>query len=458
MPPFWNISDTSATAIVKQDGTSLTYSQLYSAADCFAEKLAERSLLLIQAANNLESVISYIACLRNNHVAMLVSRDMSSGMLETLKEIYTPDYVYAPNQNGSYELNETPHHKTQQKSELHPELAVLLSTSGSTGSPKLVRLTRNNLAANAADIAEYLRLSNTERAITNLPLFYSYGLSIINSHLLVGATLLLTEDSLISPSFWNFYDEYEATSLAGVPYTYEMLELVGFRNRVHPHLRYMTQAGGHMPEKLVKTYAQWALEKGILFYVMYGQTEATARMSYLPPGEALLHPDSIGVAIPNGKLYLVDENNRRINKPGSVGELVYNGNNVCMGYAETRADLAKEDENNGILKTGDLAKFDSNGLFYITGRLKRFLKIAGNRFGLDELESQFNKAGIFAICGGTDGKLLVAVTSANDVQPAADFLKNTWHLMKKQYRVIHTPKIPRTESGKILYAELFQTF
>lgn len=210
-----------------------------------------------------------------------------------------------------------------------------------------------------------------------------------------------------------------------------------------------------MPEKLVKTYAQWALEKGILFYVMYGQTEATARISYLPPGEALLHPDSIGVAIPNGKLYLVDENNRRINKPGSVGELVYNGNNVCMGYAETRADLAKEDENNGILKTGDLAKFDSNGLFYITGRLKRFLKIAGNRFGLDELESQFNKAGIFAVCGGTDGKLLVAVTSANDVQPAADFLKNTWHLMKKQYRVIHVPEIPRAESGKILYAELF---
>ena len=367
-------------------------------------------------------------------------------MRVTLAEIYKPDYIYAPVENGNYKLEKQ---SDDAACALHPELSLLLSTSGSTGSPKLVRLTNTNLQANAAAIAEYLQLDSTERAITNLPFYYSYGLSIINSHLHVGATLLLTDDSIISPSFWQFADTQGFTSLAGVPYTYDMLEAVGFRKRECPTLRYMTQAGGHMAADKVSRYAEWAKDKKLRFYVMYGQTEATARMSYLPPSKALFHPDSIGIAIPGGSFH--------IDAPeGEIGELVYKGDNVCMGYAESRADLALVNVNKGLLRTGDMARKDENGLFYITGRLKRFLKIAGNRFGLDELDSFFSARGIEAVCGGTDGKLLIAITNPEHKNDVSILLKETWHLMRNQFKVQVVPQIPRSSTGKILYSELFK--
>lgn len=457
MQPFWdNTKALSQTAIRTPDGGEMTYAELYDAADTFALQLLPKSLVLILTSNSKDCLIAYIACLRHNHVALLISKETKPHLVTTLCEIYEPDYTYAPEKDGGYQLKQN-NNANKAKAELHPDLALLLSTSGSTGSPKLVRLTKANLLANAASIASYLQLNSDERAITNLPFYYSYGLSVINSHLQVGATLLLTDDSIISPSFWKFFDTNQATSLAGVPYTYEMLEMFGFRKRKADHLRYITQAGGHMAASLVEKYAQWAHESNIRFYVMYGQTEATARMSYLPPELALQHSDSIGIAIPGGCFSLVDSEGNTIEQPYEVGELVYHGKNVCMGYAETRDDLSKGNTNKGVLRTGDMAKFDENRLYYITGRRKRFLKIAGNRFGLDELEAEYRNNGITAVCGGSDSKLLVAVTQTEDVRKASDFLKNTWHLMRNQYKIIQIEKIPRSESGKILYAEIFSS-
>ena len=455
MQSFWdNTKALSQTAIRTPDGGEITYAELYDAADAFASQLLPRSLVLILTSNSKDCLIAYIACLRHNHVALLISKETKPHMVSTLCEIYVPDYTYAPGKNGGYLLQQNDV-TNKERAELHPELALLLSTSGSTGSPKLVRLTKDNLLANAASITSYLQLNSDERAITNLPFYYSYGLSVINSHLQIGATLLLTDDSIISPSFWKFFDTNQATSLAGVPYTYEMLEMFGFRKRKVDHLRYITQAGGHMAASLVEKYAQWAHESNIRFYVMYGQTEATARMSYLPPELALQHSDSIGIAIPGGCFSLVDSEGNTIEQPYEVGELVYHGKNVCMGYAETRDDLSKGNTNKGVLRTGDMAKFDENRLYYITGRRKRFLKIAGNRFGLDELEAEFQKIGITAVCGGSDNKLMVAVTQPNDTVKASEFLKSTWHLLKNQYKIIQIEKIPRSESGKVLYSKIF---
>ena len=436
------------------NGEAMTYGELYKKADDFASLLKSNSLLLILASNTKESLIAYLACLRHNHVALLISKETKEHMLTTLCETYSPDYIYTPTTEGRYYLKENDSiNKNEEK--LHPDLALLLSTSGSTGSPKLVRLTKKNLQSNAAAISQYLQLTSKEKAITNLPFYYSYGLSIINSHLQVGATLLMTDDSIISPSFWKFFDEKQASSLAGVPYTYEMLEIIGFRKRPLKHLRYMTQAGGHMSSSIVQKYAQWAQENDMRFYVMYGQTEATARMSYLPPHIATQHPESIGIAIPGGYFSLIDCDGNAITKSGESGELVYHGENVCMGYAEEREDLSLGDVNCGVLHTGDMAKYDDNQLLYITGRLKRFLKIAGNRFGLDELEAEYQKIGITAVCGGSDNKLMVAVLNAEDIPKAADFLKNSWHLMRNQYKIVQIEKIPRSQSGKILYHEIF---
>lgn len=440
---FWNTSSyKNNTAVISQSGEVLSYEELFTKADVFAEQLKKRSLIFICAGNNTPSLTAYIACLRHQHVCLLLNKEIDDGMLQTLVDMYQPEYIYKPGESVEYQLTETGFCHSDL---LNEELAVLLSTSGSTGSPKLVRLSQRNIQSNAASIAEYLRLDESERPVTNLPFYYSYGLSVINSHLYAGATLLLTDDSIINPAFWKFCDTHGFTSMAGVPYTYDMLDAVGFRKRSCPTLRYMTQAGGRMDPVKVSTYAQWANEQNLRFYVMYGQTEATARMSYLPSELALNHPDSIGIAIPGGQ-FSIDS---------ATNELVYYGDNVSMGYAENRSDLSLGNTNNGILKTGDVARVDTNGLYYITGRMKRFLKIAGNRFGLDELDAIFSRMGIEAVCGGTDGKLIVAITDETQKDSVAGYLKNTWHMMKNQYRIKIVPCIPRSSTGKVLYAELF---
>lgn len=455
MDYFWDKTiGAERKALITPTGESLTYGELYALADYLAAPLGESKKLVFLCCRNTPRVVAaYLGCLRHGHVALLLNAEMEEGMLRRLVEAYRPDFIFRDDAPDSA-MEQL--HEFEAATPLHHDLALLLSTSGSTGSPKLVRLSRENLHSNAASIAEYLNLNEQERPITNLPMYYSYGLSVINSHLYAGACLLLTNDSLISPRFWEFCDNNGVTSFSGVPYTYDMLEAIGFRKRPLPTLRSMTQAGGHMPAEKVSAYAAWAKERGIRLYIMYGQTEATARMSYLPPELSCKHPDSIGIPIPGGCFSLRDEQGAPILQADTPGELIYQGANVSMGYAETRQDLSLGNTNGGILHTGDMAKRDANHLYYITGRLKRFLKIAGNRFGLDELEAHFNRLGIEAVCGGHDGKLLVAVTQQEHKATIAAALKETWHLMKNQYKITVIDSIPHSATGKILYQNIFR--
>lgn len=454
MRAFWDNGGAAARpAFIRQGGGSMTYGELYHAADAWAAQLPQRSLIFIKAANNIPTLIAYLGCLRNGHVCMPVSKDMGTDMFGTLCSIYEPDFIYEPAEGEEYRLR--PYAEAPKRTVLHPDLALLLSTSGSTGSPKLVRLTKQNVFSNACAIAEYLELTEQERPVTNLPFYYSYGLSVLNSHLQVGATLLLTSDSIISPAFWAFCREQGVTSMSGVPYTYDMLEAVAFRKSCPETLRTLTQAGGHMAQEKVQAYAEWSAASGRRFYVMYGQTEATARMSYLPPQEALRRSSSIGIAIPGGSFSVLAEDGSTIAAEDCEGELIYHGANVSMGYALCKEDLALGDTNNGTLHTGDVAKRDAEGFYYITGRLKRFLKIAGNRFGLDELERQLAKQGIEVVCGGSDGRLQVAITDAAAKKATADYLKATWHLLRNQYEIRVVDSIPRSSTGKIFYGELF---
>ena len=215
---------------------------------------------------------------------------------------------------------------------------------------------------------------------------YTYGLSIINSHLLVGAVLLLTEKALTQKEFWNFFKEAGATSFGGVPYTYEMLDRLRFYRMELPSLRYMTQAGGKLIPELHKKFAEYAEKNGKKFIVMYGQCEATARMGYLPADKAIEKCGSMGIAIPGGRFRLIGLDGSTVTEPYTTGELVYEGDNVTLGYAECGEDLLKGDEQHGVLETGDMAQFDEEGFYYIVGRKKRFLKIYGNRVNLDEID------------------------------------------------------------------------
>ncbi len=285
-------------------------------------------------------------------------------------------------------------------------------------------------------------------------MYYSYGLSVINSHLLKGATILLTDKSVMQKEFWTFFKEQKATSIAGVPYTYEMLRRLRFFNMELPCLKTMTQAGGKLNAKIAQEYIANAGETGRRFFVMYGQTEATARMSYLPFDHALDKYASIGIAIPGGKLSLRDANDMEITEAGVDGELVYEGPNVCMGYAECRADLAKGDENHGVLHTGDIARKDADGYFYITGRMKRFVKVWGNRCNLDATEQLVKDIVTDCACVGVDDKITVFVTQTGVEQNVKNYLVEKMRLNVRAFDVRLIDEIPKKDSGKIDYQAL----
>ena len=385
----------------------------------------------------------------------MLDSDIDKELLAHFIEVYRPLKLFnCVDGSGRYFSHPSP--------KLNDELALLLTTSGSTGSPKLVRQSYRNIAANTASIIEYLKLDAAERPITTLPMNYTYGLSIINTHLNCGATLLLTKHSIMQREFWNFFVEQGATSFGGVPYTYEMLDKLMFFRRKLPSLRTMTQAGGKILPGLHQKFAEYAQREGKNFVVMYGQCEATARMSYLPPERALDKVGSMGVVIPGGKFTLVDADGKEIREPETVGELVYEGENVTLGYAECADDLAKGDERHGRLVTGDMAKRDADGFYYIVGRKKRFLKIFGNRVNLDETERMIKGAfpGLDCACGGVDDKMKIYVAISVDsrgihnLDEIRDYVAEKTHLNFAAFEMMPVSTIPKNTSGKTLYSEL----
>lgn len=455
-------------AFMDDKGNQIKYEEIQKSCEEIQKLIGRRNLIVAFCENSLGSAVGYLAFLNTGNVPILLKADIEKQLRANLLDIYEPQYLYLPTsviedfgeldmvwEGYGYQLLKTNY---ESKEVLHPDLALLLTTSGSTGSPKLVRQSYTNVAKNAEAIAEYLRLDDTERPITTLPMNYTYGLSIINSHLLVGATILLTEKSLMEREFWEFFKEKQATSFGGVPYTYEILKKLRFFRMDLPSLRYMTQAGGKLSPELHKEYAEYAQKNGKKFIVMYGQTEATARMSYLPAEKSLEKYGSMGIAIPGGEFSLIDVNGEVIQEPDTVGELVYEGPNVTMGYAECRIDLVKEDEWKGRLVTGDMAKRDSDGYYYIVGRKKRFLKIYGNRVNLDEVERMIKK--IFeeteCACAGRDDLLTVFVTSTSEElqKQVKLFLVEQTKLNPAAFLVKYVEEIPKNEAGKTLYNKL----
>lgn len=365
------------------------------------------------------SAIAYLTAVRAGHAVILLEADADP---TAIVETYDPRYVVT---GDGVEVREQ-----AAPAQLHPDLRVLLSTSGSTGSPKLVRLTEANVRANAASIAQYLDLGPGERAIQSLPLSYSYGLSVLNSHLHAGASVAFTPHSVIRPEFWADLRRHEATSFAGVPYAYQMLERIGMRDMDLPSLQTMTQAGGRLDPEIAARYARRAR-----FFVMYGQTEATARIAYVPPERLADKPGSIGIAIPGGELSVDD------------GELVYRGPNVMMGYATARADLARGDELGGVLRTGDLGYADDDGFFYVTGRAKRIAKVYGQRINLDEVE-----AAVDGPAGAIAGEDRIDVFAEREADARA--LAARFRLPPRALRVHTIERLPVKASGKVDYAAL----
>lgn len=464
---MWEFKNyTDKAAIVDEAGKIVSYAQLEAEGKRIADAVGHRCLVFSLCQNSIGSVVGYTAFMNHKIVPVLLSANLEEELLWDLLRIYRPSYLWVPAiQKSCYAKTETVLAlydyvllKTDYDTEypLYTELALLLTTSGSTGSPKFVRQSYTNVFENAMSIVRYLELDSAERPITTLPMNYTYGLSIINSHFLVGATLLVTEKGLMQKEFWNFFRDQEATSFGGVPYTYEMLDRLRFVQMKLPSLRYMTQAGGKLIPKLHRKFAEYAFENEKKFVVMYGQCEATARMGYLPAEKALEKCGSMGIAIPGGKFHLIDANEKEIKEPFVTGELVYKGRNVTLGYAECGEDLIRGDERNGILQTGDMAQADEDGFYFIVGRKKRFLKIYGNRVNLDEIDRLIKSRFLHIDCAstGVDDHMYIFVTDASVAAEVKDFVVKKTKLNPAAFQIVVIDEIPKNDSGKTLYREL----
>ena len=441
-------------AVMTERGERLTYAELADRTDALASEIGGATrLVIIEFGNVLECVVAYLACLRAGHPVILVEPGSTARDNRTSVTYGAASIFHLV--DGTWRFDSLNTLDSALPGSPHPELCVLLSTSGTTGSPKLVRLSRANIQSNAASIAAYLQITPADRAITSLPLYYSYGMSVLNSHLHAGAALLLTERSVAEEPFWTLFESEGATTLSGVPFTFDLLERVGFRARHYPSLRYLAQAGGRMPAERVALYARWAKENAKEVFVMYGQTEASPRMAYVPPGQLADNADCIGVPIPGGSFELIDEDGTPILGFDRPGELVYRGPNVMMGYAQSAGDLAK-DSGPDLLRTGDLACLRANGNYYITGRKSRFSKIVGLRVSLDEIEQWLHARGGQGVVSGDDKLVVAAVSGHADVPELKRALAQRFGLPLSAVVALPVDPIPTLSSGKFDYRQVLQ--
>ncbi len=452
--------------VVDESGMELTVADLDAFAPRFYGAVGGKKLIFLLCENSPGILLAYLSCLRTGVVPLLLDAHMDAALLGELVTLYEPAFLCGP--MGSLPKEGVPVWGEMgcelvdmgygNGPRLHPDLALLLATSGSTGSPKLVRLSGENLLSNARSIVEYLGLNEEERPVTNLPMSYSYGMSILNSHLLVGAAPRLTKRSVMEREFWDFVGREKVTSLAGVPYTYQMFRRLGLMEMELPALKTLTQAGGKLSLELHREFARWAEETGRRFFVMYGQTEAGPRMGYLPAERAVEKAGSMGVPIPGGTFRLVDDAGAEILETGTVGELIYEGPNVAMGYAQRAEELALGDDWQGVLHTGDLARRDEDDFYYIEGRKKRFIKLFGNRVSLDQTEGMLMAEfpGVGFVCVGRDDCMSVFTDSREEALPGAvlAFLAGRTRLPQKGFEVRVLEEIPKSESGKTQYAKL----
>lgn len=445
---FFDIQPHDEQYAVITEQYKITYAELQALADQYHFRSDKKELMLLLCDNDTDTVAAYLAALQAKQAVMLLNASTNTELLQQIVVTYQPKWIVVSDElvfDGYCQHGRVLEREQHTGAAIHAELAVLLSTSGTTGSHKFVRLSYANLQSNAEAIAEYLEIDAGERGILNLPLSYSYGLSILNSHFHAGATVLLSGGSVVAQPFWNFVREQQATSLPGVPFTYQMLQRIGFFKMDLPHLRTLTQAGGRLEERLVRLFGEYAKEQGKRFFVMYGQTEAAPRISYIPSDDVLDKPGAIGIPIPGGRLELASD----------TGELVYYGNNVMLGYAESLDDLAKGDECGGVLYTGDTATVDEEGFFTITGRMKRFIKLFGLRINLDEVERKLEALLQQPVaCIGSDDRMLVATESNQYVAEIKQHVDQLYKLHPTAYRVIVVEEIPRMANGKINYQAL----
>ncbi len=447
-------------AVRDDGGDSLSYGELAGFMQRVKAFGLERGLAFCLCSNDCGSLAGYIALYESRIVPLLLDAATDGKLLAKLIDTYAPEYLWcAEDHNDFPALIVFMGYKLVRLADngpaLNDQLSFLLTTSGSTGSPKLVRHKYGNLEHNARVVAEVFGWSADERGLCQLPMHYTMGLNVINSLLHAGSTVLLSASGLMSKEFWQFFKAQQPSSFTGVPYSYEILLKMKLLKMDALHLKVLASGGGKMPEAMFAALAEYAATTGRKFYSTFGTTETAARLSYLPPEFALKKTGSIGHSFPGGEMYLVDNDGNRIAQAETEGELVYRGGNVTLGYAHDRADLALDDSFKGEYRTGDIARRDAEGHFYIVGRKSRFLELFGHRVSLDASERLVaERFGTECACTGTDKQMSVFVTDAAILGDVPQFLAETTGLPRTAFKAYSVDQFPRTDSGKIRYKDL----
>lgn len=449
---FWQLDaacDTSLALVDPVKGEQ-TYGELRADIANFTARLAghadalgaDRLLIAIELAARGPIIAAYLAALASRHVVM-IGAPGSFAQGSNLSDVYAPNLIITMTDDH---CSLTP--MSHRPADLHPDLMLLLSTSGTTGDPKVVRLSARNLSSNAAAIADYLGLQKDDRAVTTLPLHYIFGLSVLHAHLQVGAAVVLTDLSVIDAGFAPMFTASQGTSISVVPHQIDLLLANGFRPSSLPGLRYVAQAGGKLAPAKVREMAEKARQGGWSFFVMYGQTEASPRMAYLPPEAAEAHSDCVGKAISGGSFVIRDESGAAIADNGRPGALIYSGPNVMMGYAYGRDDLALA-KDTFELATGDIAEHTSDGYIKIVGRSARFVKLFGLRLSLDQVEAMLRNSGINVYAVAVDDHLVLMLPDLGSEEAARDLVAKTYKLPIASVQTAHLADLPVLPSGKV---------
>jgi len=412
-----------SNALILENNIFITYEKLLLSAKKISNKLDKKKKLIFLIGNNdFETITAYISFINKGHSVAFLDSKINKIFLKHLLLLYCPDYIFCNNEmvkkiksyKKIFKFKSYFLYKKNKIIEnfLNKDLMLLMSTSGSTGSPKFVKQSYQNVISNIKSIIRYLNIKKEDITITSLPISYVYGLSVINTHLFAGATIVLTNKSMVEKKFWDLIDKYKVNNFSGVPYNYSIVEKIS-KKGLPKSLKYTTQAGGKMNNILIKKIINIYKKNKIKLIQMYGAAEATSRMSYLKWRYSFKKIGSIGKPIPGGSFYMIDKKGKKNNKKG---ELVYQGKNVCMGYAESSKDLTLPDLNKGTLKTGDIAYKDKEGFYYIEGRNNRYVKIFGIRLNLSELETILLKKGIDVIMReGEENKINTYFKNSNQV-------------------------------------------
>lgn len=464
---FWDFTKYSdRIAVITNNEIQYSYQEISELQNELSKWMIKGSLVCLLAGNDLGGLIGYLSCLLNENVPVMLSDKISSQNLNQFIQSYSPDYIWVSEENWlkisekcEDGFQEKKHFlgyillykKNPDKHSMNKELALLLPTSGSTGNFKLVRISKENIHSNTAAICKYMKLNENDRAIAYLPLSYTFGLSVVNTHLYVGGSIFITNEKCVQKRFWDYTGKFHITFFAGVPYTYECIKKLRIDRMALPSLRLMVQAGGKLSEELQKFWGEYADRTNKQFLIMYGQTEATARISYLPHNDCLKKLGSVGVPIPGCEILIVDEKKKNVDNPGQSGEIVCKGENVSMGYAHNREDLSLKNQNNGMLYTGDIGFLDEEGYLYIVGRKNRFAKIYGIRVDLLHMEELAKKSFLKDVVVVSNDNKIFLYTNAVVTKEKLNAFITKFPFNGNVFVIKEMDELPRNEYGKIKY-------